>query len=521
MRGTVKNVTDEGVQIALEVTCGDAEGARHAEGGAGCLSAVTLLADLTTLRLGGPARELVRATTEDELRRRRTPAPTRPGTPLLLRRRRQQPRGRRRRASTAPSCTSRPAASSVEQDTVRRRGGDRRGRRALGRRSSRAPSASGWVGVEALSGHPRQRRRDPGPERRRLRPGGRRHRRLGALLGPRRDRVQRTFAAADCGFGYRTSRFKRDPDRLRRARRDLPAPARRPLRAGALRRAGPHPRRRGRRPGAAGRGARGGARRCAAARAWCSTTTTTTPGAPARSSPTRCSTPGGGRLPDGAPRWAQPDGTRQDQRRLADRARRVRQGLRQRPGRRCRPSTRWRSPTGAAPAPRTCWRSPARSGAACTTAFGVWLVNEPVLVGCSLPALTRSSTSSRPGARSRRARRGRRRTSRDQQPPGPSRIGADDARGCSRPGPRRGRRAGPARRRSRSTVRLPIRQANGAMHARRSRCRGSEDQRRGRLRVVRRVGRRRSRGCGLAVRRLAVGLLAVRRLAVRVLGGWP
>ncbi|MGA8211280.1 MAG: UDP-N-acetylmuramate dehydrogenase, partial [Nocardioidaceae bacterium] len=29
----------------------------------------------------------------------------------------------------------------------------------------------------------------------------------------RRDGTQRTFAAADCGFGYRTSRFKQDPER--------------------------------------------------------------------------------------------------------------------------------------------------------------------------------------------------------------------------------------------------------------------------------------------------------------------
>ena len=69
---------------------------------------------------------------------------------------------------------------------------------------------------------------------------------------------------------------------------------------------------------------------------------------------------------------------REDQRRVADRARRVHQGLRQRPGRRCPPSTRSRSPTGGAPAPRTCWPSPARSGAACTRPSGSgWSTSPP------------------------------------------------------------------------------------------------------------------------------------------------
>ena len=45
---------------------------------------------------------------------------------------------------------------------------------------------------------------------------------------------------------------------------------------------------------------------CAGARAWSSTPTTTTRGAPARSSPTRSSTRA--HLPDGAPAWPQPDG---------------------------------------------------------------------------------------------------------------------------------------------------------------------------------------------------------------------
>ena len=83
-------------------------------------------------------------------------------------------------------------------------------------------------------------------------------------------------------------------------------------------------------------GARGRARPAHAARAWCSTRPTTTPGAPARSSPTRSSRPP--RLPDGRPGLAAARRHRQDQRGLADRARRVRQGLRRTT--RCRLSTK-------------------------------------------------------------------------------------------------------------------------------------------------------------------------------------
>ena len=78
------------------------------------------------------------------------------------------------------------AGVAVEQDTVRRRLRDGRRGGGLGRASSRAPCPQGWVGVEALSGIPGQRRGHPDPERRRLRPGGRRHGRPGARLGPRR-----------------------------------------------------------------------------------------------------------------------------------------------------------------------------------------------------------------------------------------------------------------------------------------------------------------------------------------------
>ena len=316
VRGTVKNVTDEGVQVALEVTCGGREGARHAEGSPGCL---------TCPALHHPAARRSRPRARARDHRGRAAG-------------RRTSRGRRRHAgaarspaaatwsspttaSTAPSCTSRPAASTALGGPVRRGGRHRRRGRALGRvRGARRRRGLGRR--RGALGHPRQRRRDPGAERRRLRPGGRRHRRLGALLGPRgpgaahvrRRRLRLRLPHQPVQAG---------PGPARRARRDLPAPARRPVRTGALRRAGPHPRRRGGRPGAADRGARGGPRRCAAARAWCSTTATTTPGAPGRSSPTRSSSrarpAARGRAALGAA-----GRHREDQRRLADRARRVR-----------------------------------------------------------------------------------------------------------------------------------------------------------------------------------------------------
>ena len=122
------------------------------------------------------------------------------------------------------------------------------------------------------------------------------------------------------------------PRPLRRALRDLPAPPRRPRRPGRSTPSWPAP--------WASRSASGRPRPTvreavldAAPRQgrWCSTPTTTTPGAPAPSSPTRSSPPP--RLPlTGAPPLAAARRHGQDQRRLADRARRLRQGPRQRPG---------------------------------------------------------------------------------------------------------------------------------------------------------------------------------------------
>ena len=72
---------------------------------------------------------------------------------------------------------------------------------------------SGWVGVEALSGIPGSVGATP------IQNVGAYGQEVSQTLASvrcwdRRDGVQRTFAAAECGFGYRTSRFKVQPGRF-------------------------------------------------------------------------------------------------------------------------------------------------------------------------------------------------------------------------------------------------------------------------------------------------------------------
>jgi len=69
-----------------------------------------------------------------------------------------------------------------------------------------------WAGIEALSGIPGSAGATP------IQNVGAYGQEVSGVLArvrtfDRRDGVQRTFAAADCGFGYRTSRFKQDPGR--------------------------------------------------------------------------------------------------------------------------------------------------------------------------------------------------------------------------------------------------------------------------------------------------------------------
>jgi UDP-N-acetylmuramate dehydrogenase len=72
--------------------------------------------------------------------------------------------------------------------------------------------ASGWVGLEALSGIPGRVGATP------IQNVGAYGQEVSQTIArvrtwDRRDRALRTFAAADCGFGYRTSRFKQDAGR--------------------------------------------------------------------------------------------------------------------------------------------------------------------------------------------------------------------------------------------------------------------------------------------------------------------
>ncbi len=98
-----------------------------------------------------------------------------------------------------------------------------------------------------------------------------------------------TRATVDCHFGYRRSLFKAIPDRFVVLSVSFQFRLGTAVGAGALRRT--RPRARQSHPAPAPRWSRCGrpSSSCVAARGWCSTPTTTTPGAPAASSPTRWS----------------------------------------------------------------------------------------------------------------------------------------------------------------------------------------------------------------------------------------
>jgi UDP-N-acetylmuramate dehydrogenase len=167
------------------------------------------LAALTTLRLGGAARELVRARTEDELVDAVQSADA-DGTPVLVlaggsnvvvgddgfdgRVVHVETRGVHVEQDTCGGAVVTVAAGEPWDDLVTR------------------AVAEGWVGLEALSGIPGSVGATP------IQNVGAYGQEVADTVASVRcwDRVlrgQRTFAAADCGFGYRTSRFKRDPRR--------------------------------------------------------------------------------------------------------------------------------------------------------------------------------------------------------------------------------------------------------------------------------------------------------------------
>jgi UDP-N-acetylmuramate dehydrogenase len=167
------------------------------------------LASHTTLRLGGPARCYVHAATEADLVDvvRRCDERGEPvlvlaggsnlvvaddgfdGTVVKV--------GLRGVAVDQDACsgaTVTVAAGEVWDDLVRRAVGE------------------GWVGVEALAGIPGSVGATP------IQNVGAYGQEVAETIATvrcwdRREAVVRTLAAADCGFGYRTSRFKRDPGR--------------------------------------------------------------------------------------------------------------------------------------------------------------------------------------------------------------------------------------------------------------------------------------------------------------------
>jgi len=165
------------------------------------------LADLTTLRVGGPAREVVvaedEATLLDAVRRADgsgTPAllvgggsnlvvpdAGYPGTVVVVR-----TRGITTEADTCGGAWLTVAAGEPWDDVVAR------------------AVAEEWAGVEALSGIPGSTGATPvqnvGAYGQEVADVVARVRTFDRVEG-----VQRTFMAADCGFGYRTSRFKAEP----------------------------------------------------------------------------------------------------------------------------------------------------------------------------------------------------------------------------------------------------------------------------------------------------------------------
>ena len=172
-----------------------------------------LLSDHTTLRLGGPARAWVRATTDDELvdavrRADEDGEPALvlgggsnlvvadegfPGTVVEV----------ATRGVSADSDSDDPTCGGVVVEVAAGESWDDFVATAVERH---------WVGVEALSGIPGSVGATP------IQNVGAYGQEVSQTVArvrvwDRRLRGIRTFAAADCGFGYRTSRFKADPSR--------------------------------------------------------------------------------------------------------------------------------------------------------------------------------------------------------------------------------------------------------------------------------------------------------------------
>jgi UDP-N-acetylmuramate dehydrogenase len=168
------------------------------------------LRDLTTLRLGGPADDLVTATTEAELVETVARADS-DGTPLLVLAGGSNVvvgdegfRGTVVRVATRGLSEDSDACSGAMVTVAAGEPWDDLVATAIGK---------GWVGVEALSGIPGSTGATP------IQNVGAYGQEVAQTIAQVRtwDRHEtriRTFAAGDCGFGYRTSRFKAEPGRF-------------------------------------------------------------------------------------------------------------------------------------------------------------------------------------------------------------------------------------------------------------------------------------------------------------------
>jgi UDP-N-acetylmuramate dehydrogenase len=168
------------------------------------------LAALTTLRLGGPPRRLVTATTTEELVAAVSSADEAGEQVLLVAGGSNlvvgdagvdatvvqvATRGVREDVDACAGAGVTVAAGEVWDDLVA------------------TAVERGWLGVEALSGIPGSVGATP------VQNVGAYGQEVADTIASVRcwdrvDRAYRTIAAADCGFGYRTSRFKRDPGRF-------------------------------------------------------------------------------------------------------------------------------------------------------------------------------------------------------------------------------------------------------------------------------------------------------------------
>ena len=167
------------------------------------------LRDHTTLRLGGPAREWVRATSEAEVVDAVTEADA-AGTPLLLLGGGSNLvvadagfDGRVVEVATRGTRVDSDACSGASLTVAAGEGWDDLVAHAV---------EQGWTGIEALSGIPGAVGATP------IQNVGAYGQDVAQTVSrvrawDRVDRTQRTFAAADCGFSYRHSRFKADPGR--------------------------------------------------------------------------------------------------------------------------------------------------------------------------------------------------------------------------------------------------------------------------------------------------------------------